>query len=65
MKPNKTLGIVLLVGGVVVLLISLLADLIVGELSGSGSSAFSVYQIAGAIIGAVSAVAGFVLLLIK
>ena len=65
MKPNKILGIVLLVGGVVVLLISMLADLIVGDLFGSGSSGFSIYQITGAIIGAVAAVAGLVLILKK
>lgn len=65
MKPNKILGIVLLVGGVVVLLISMFADLIVGDLFGSGSSEFSIYQITGAIIGAVAAVAGLVLILKK
>jgi hypothetical protein len=57
MGNNKTLGIVLLVVGIVVLLLSLAADMIgIG-----GAAGFGYKQIIGAIIGAIVAVVGFVL----
>jgi hypothetical protein len=57
---GKTAGIVVLVVGIVVLLLSLLAYPI-----GIGGSAFGPYQIAGTIVGAVLAVIGLVLALRK
>ena len=57
---GKTAGIVVLVVGIVVLLLSLLAYPI-----GIGGPAFGPYQIAGTIVGAVLAVIGLVLTLKK
>jgi hypothetical protein len=57
---GKTAGIVVLVVGIVVLLLSLLAYPI-----GIGGPAFGPYQIAGTIVGAVLAVIGLVLALRK
>jgi len=57
---GKTAGIVLLVVGIVVLLLSLLAYPI-----GIGGPAFGPYQIVGTIVGAVLAVIGLVLTLKK
>jgi hypothetical protein len=58
MAGKKTFGIVFLAVGVVVLLLSLLADPI--GLGGS-SPVFGPYQIAGTIAGAIVAVGGFAL----
>ena len=59
MGGKKTAGIVLLVVGIVVLLLSLLADLIgIG-----GGGAFGYRQIAGTVVGAVVTVVGLVLTL--
>ncbi len=58
MGSRKTVGIVLLVVGIVVLLLALLADPI--GLGGS-SPVFGPYQIAGTIAGAIVAVGGFAL----
>jgi hypothetical protein len=56
---KKIAGIVLLVVGVVVLVLALAADMIgIG-----GSAGFGPYQIAGAVVGAIAAVAGLVLTL--
>ncbi len=61
MENKKTTGIVLLVVGIIVLLISLLADVLgVGTWSG-----FGYYQIGGAVAGAIVAVVGLVLTLKK
>ena len=60
MGGKKTTGIVLLVVGIVVLLLSLLAYPI-----GIGGPTFGPYQIAGTIVGAVLAVIGLVLTLRK
>jgi hypothetical protein len=61
MGGKKTTGIVLLVVGIVVLLLSLAADPI-----GIGSHpGFGYYQIAGAIVGAILAVVGLILALKK
>ena len=60
MGGNKTIGIVLLVVGIVVLALSLLADAL--GLGGS-SPVFGPYQIVGTIIGAIAALAGLVLTL--
>jgi hypothetical protein len=57
---GKTAGIVVLVVGIVVLLLSLLAYPI-----GIGGPAFGPYQIAGTIVGAVLVVIGLVLTLRK
>jgi len=57
---GKTAGIVVLVVGIVVLLLSLLAYPI-----GIGGPAFGPYQIVGTIVGAVLAVIGLVLTLKK
>jgi hypothetical protein len=57
MGNNKTIGIVLLVLGIVLLLLSLAADMVgIGGAPGLGYK-----QIAGIIIGAIVAVIGFVL----
>jgi hypothetical protein len=58
MGGNKTMGIVVLVVGIVVLLLSLLAHPI-----GIGGPAFGPYQIAGTIVGAIVTVVGLVLTL--
>jgi len=56
-KDKKTLGYVLLVGGIAVLLVSLLADFIgIG-----GSGAFGYKQIVAAVVGAIAAVVGWML----
>jgi hypothetical protein len=61
MGGKKTIGTVLLVVGIVVLLLSLIADLIgIG-----GSPGFGTYQIVGAIVGAIVTVVGLVLTLKK
>ena len=60
MGSKKTAGIVLLVIGIVVLLLSLLAYPI-----GIGGPAFGLYQIAGTIVGAIVTVVGLVLTLKK
>jgi len=61
MGGKKTIGTVLLVVGIVVLLLSLIADLIgIG-----GWPGFGTYQIVGAIVGAIVAVVGLVLTLQK
>jgi HD-like signal output (HDOD) protein len=61
MGGKKTAGIVLLVVGIVVLLLSLLADVIgIG-----GSPAFGSRQIVGTIVGAVVTLVGLVLTLKK
>jgi len=61
MGGKKTEGIVLLVVGIVVLLLSLLADLIrIG-----GHPGFGYYQIVGIIVGAIVTVVGLVLTLKK
>ncbi len=61
MGGKKTIGIVLLVVGIVVLLLSLVADPIgIGVRPGFGS-----YQIVGAIVGAIVTVVGLVLTLKK
>jgi len=57
----KTAGIVLLVVGIVVLLLSLVAD----SIGIGGSPGFGPYQIAGAIVGAIVTVVGLVLTLKK
>jgi hypothetical protein len=57
MGNRKTVGIVLLVVGIVVLLLSLLAD----PIGIGGSPAFGRDQIAGAIAGVIVAVGGFAL----
>ena len=57
MGNNKTIGVVLLVAGVVLLIISLAADAIgLGE-----AGAFGYKQIIGAVAGVIVAVVGFVL----
>ena len=59
MDSKRIVGIVLLVVGVVVLVLALAADMIgLGGFSGFGRS-----QIAGAVVGAIAAVAGLVLTL--
>jgi hypothetical protein len=61
MGGKKTAGIVLLVVGIVILLLSLVADPI-----GFGTSpGFGSYQIVGAVVGAVVTVVGLVLMLKK
>jgi len=61
MGGRKTVGVVLLVAGIVVLLLSLLADVLrVGTWAG-----FGYYQIGGIIVGAIVAVMGLVLTLKK
>ena len=61
MEGKKTAGIVLLVVGIVVLLLSLIADLIgIG-----GWPCFGTYQVVGAIVEAIVAVVGLVLTLQK
>jgi hypothetical protein len=61
MGGKKTVGIVLLVVGIVVLLLSLLAD-VVGL---GGAPRFGSNQIAGVIVGAIVTVVGLVLTLKK
>jgi hypothetical protein len=57
MAGKKTVGIVLLAVGIVVLILSLLADPI-----GIGNSlSFGSYQILGTIVGVIAAAGGFVL----
>ncbi len=61
MEGKKTAGIVLLVVGIVVLLLSLVAD----SIGIGGSAGFGRYQIVGAIVGAIVTVVGLVLTLKK
>ena len=57
MGSKRMAGIVLLVVGLVILVLALAADMVgVGGFSGFGR-----YQIAGAVVGAIAAVAGLVL----
>jgi hypothetical protein len=58
MGARKTIGIVLLVVGIIVLLVSLFADTL--GLGGS-SPVFGPYQIAGTIVGVIVALVGLVL----
>ena len=58
---SKTAGIVLLVVGIVVLLLSLAAD----PIGIGGHLGFGPYQIVGAIVGAIVAIVGLVLTLKK
>ena len=60
MGGRRTAGIVLLVVGIIVLVLSLFADTV--GLGGS-NSVFGPYQIAGTVIGAILAVVGLVLTL--
>ncbi len=55
MGNKKTIGIVLLVVGIVLLLLSLAADMI------GGAPGFGTNQIAGTVIGVIVAIVGFVL----
>ena len=57
MEVNRTLGLVLLVVGIAVLLLSLAAD----PLGIGGNPIFGRNQIIGTIVGAIAAVVGFVL----
>jgi hypothetical protein len=58
---NKTIGIIVCVVGVIILLVSLLADAIgIG-----GSAGIGTYQIIGAVLGAVIAVVGAYLIFRK
>lgn len=61
MKAKKIAGILVLVIGIIVLILSLLADVIgIG-----GSSGFGTRQIIGTIVGAVMAAVGFFIMLKK
>jgi hypothetical protein len=61
MKGNKTVGIMLLVVGVVILVLSLVADII-----GLGSApGFGPNQILGTVVGAIVTIAGLVLTIKK
>jgi hypothetical protein len=62
MGGNKTIGIVLLVVGIVVLALSLLTDALG---LGDSASVFGPYQIAGTIVGVIVALVGLVLTLRK
>ena len=57
MEGKKTAGIVLLVVGIIVLLLSLVAD----PIGIGGSPGFGYYQIGGTIVGAILTVVGLVL----
>jgi hypothetical protein len=61
MGGKKTTGIVLLVVGIIVLLLSLVAD----PIGIGGSPGFGYYQIGGTIVGAIVTVVGLVLTLKK
>jgi len=61
MEGKKTAGIVLLVVGIIVLLLSLVAD----PIGIGGSPGFGYYQIGGTIVGAILTVVGLVLTLKK
>ena len=61
MKGKKTAGLVLLVVGIVILVLSLIAD----PIGIGGSPGFGQDQIVGAIVGVVVAVVGLVLTLKK
>jgi len=61
MEGKKTAGIVLIVVGIIVLLLSLGAD----PVGIGGSPGFGSYQIAGTIVGAIVTVVGLVLTLKK
>ena len=60
MGVKKILGIILLVGGILGLAVFLLADVI-----GYGGPGFGIRQIIGTAVGAVAAIVGLVLLLIR
>ncbi|MBW8003239.1 MAG: hypothetical protein FVQ80_14670 [Planctomycetes bacterium] len=61
MEKKKIFGIILLVGGIIILILSLSADLI-----GIGRGPdFGFQQIAGTIVGSIIAVIGFFLILKK
>ena len=62
MANRKTMGLVLLVIGIVVLIVSLLADTIG---IGGSASVFGFKQILGTVVGAVLAVAGLVVMIRK
>lgn len=53
---KKTMGIVLLAGGVILLIVSLAADF----LGIGGAPGFGYKQIVGAVVGVIAAVAGFI-----
>jgi hypothetical protein len=59
-KFKKMLGILLLAGGIIVLVLALLADAI-----GIGSGGFGIRQIAGVVAGGIAAIVGLVLMLKK
>jgi hypothetical protein len=59
MGGKKTVGLVVLVVGIVVLLLSLVAD----PIGIGGHPGFGAYQIAGTIVGAIVTVVGLVLTL--
>jgi hypothetical protein len=61
MGGKKLLGIVLLVVGIVVFVLSLAAD----PIGIGGSPRFGLYQIVGTVVGAIAAVAGVILTLRK
>ena len=58
---GKTAGIVLLVVGIVILVLSLAAD----SIGIGGSSGFGPYQIVGAVVGAIVTIVGLILTLKK
>ena len=61
MKNTKTIGIILLVIGVVILVLSLVADIV-----GFGSSlSFGYKQIIGIIVGTIMTIAGLILMIKK
>jgi hypothetical protein len=59
MADRKTIGVVLIIVGLIVLLLSVLADPIG---LGGGNEAFGPYQIVGTIVGVVVAIAGVYLM---
>lgn len=60
MKPIKIISVILIIGGFIALLISLLADVI-----GFGGIGFGYRQIIGTIAGGIATVAGILLLILK
>jgi len=58
---GKTAGIVLLVVGIVILVLSLAAD----SIGIGGSAGFGPYQIVGAVVGAIVTIVGLILTLKK
>ena len=61
MKAKEAIGVVILVVGIVVLILSLGADFI----SAGNSSGFGYQQIIGTVLGAIASVVGFFLMLKK